>query len=150
PATIHRSCRSSGRDRYGRARCVMRGRRADAGVEGEKKVARGTVGAMDRKAPAEPIGLGADLRPVAAHARRIIRPPRLRAAGSEAATTFRLDEFDASPIRKRLFGGIDDLHDMAVRAAAGELRDGASDLADLAPEIGQENDLGERGGGEGR
>ena len=119
-------------------------------MQREQKLARRAVGAMNSETPGQPVGLGADLAAVAPHAALIVGAPGLRAAGGDAAAAFRLDEFDAARIRKSLFGRIDDLHDMAARAAAGELRQRAPDLVEVAPQVGQDHDLGERGGREAR
>ena len=67
----------------------------------------------------------------------IVGAPGLGAAGGDRAAAFRLDELDAARIGKGLFGGIDDLHHVAMRAGGRELRQRAAQFADRAPEVGQ-------------
>src|SRR5579862_5968800 len=96
---------------------------ANAGVQRQQELARRTIGAVDDEAPAEPIGLAADFIAVTRNARRVVRFPALGAAGGDAAAALGFDELDAAPIGESLFRRIDDLHDVAMRAAAGELCD---------------------------
>ena len=76
--------------------------------------------------------------------RLVIGAPVLGAAGGDRAAALRLDEFDAAGIGEGLLGRIDDLHQVALRAAGRELRDRRADLVDRAPQVGQHHDLGER------
>ena len=119
---------------------------ADAGMQRKQQLAGRTIGAMDDETPAEPVGLSADLVAVAVHTRGVIGAPGFGAARRDAAAAFRLDELDAAPIRECLLGRIDDLHHVAMGAAAGELRDRAAHVADRAPQVGEQHDFGERRG----
>ena len=65
----------------------------------------------------------------------VVGLPGLGAAGRDRAAAFRLDELDAAGIREGLLGRIDDLHDVAVRAGRGELRERLAHLRDRAPEV---------------
>ena len=76
------------------------------------------VGPVDGKAPSEPVGLGPDFGPVARDPRLIVGLPGLRASDRDLAAALRLDELDAARIREGLFGGIDDLDHVAMRAGA--------------------------------
>ena len=80
--------------------------------------------------------------------RNVIGAPVLGPSGGNASAVFRLDEFDPAPIGKRLLGWIDDLHDMALSTTTGQLRDGPPHFGNIAPEIREQNHLGERGGRE--
>ncbi len=92
-------------------------------MQHEQQFARGPVGAMDGETPAEPVGLGADLRAMARHQALVVVAPGLGAAGGDGTGAFRLDEFDAAGIGETFLGRIDDLHDVAVRAGSGKLTD---------------------------
>ena len=74
----------------------------------------------------------------------VVGAPVLGAAGGDLAGALRLDELDAAGIGEGLFRRIDDLHDMALRAVAGKLRQDRADLLDRAPQVGQHHDLRQR------
>src|SRR6516164_11593611 len=103
---------------------------------------------MDAETPAEPVGLAADCGAVLCDLRDVIGAPVLRPSRSDTSAVFRLDEFDPPPIRKCLLRRIDDLHNMAVGTISGELRDGPPHLGNIAPEVREQNHLGEWGGRE--
>src|ERR1700756_1492488 len=103
---------------------------------------------MDAEAPAEAVGLAADRSTMPRDLRAVIGAPILGPTGGDASGTFWLDEFDPPPIGKCLFRGIDDLHNVALGTAAGELRDGSPHVGNIAPEVREQNHLGERGGRE--
>ena len=119
-------------------------RRAHARVQRQQQLGRRPVGAVDGEAPAELVGLGADLGAVARDARLVVGLPGLGAAGRDRAGAFRLDELDAAGIGKGLFRRIDDLHGVAMRAGRRELRERLAHLRHRAPEIRHHHDLGER------
>src|SRR5262249_61758033 len=106
------------------------------------------VGPMDAEAPTEPVGLAADSGAVLRDLPDVIGAPSLRPSRSDASAVFRLDESDPPPIGKRLLRRIDNLHNMAVGATAGELRDDLPHVGNIAPEVGEQNLLGERRGRE--
>jgi hypothetical protein len=87
---------------------------------------------------------------VARHHALVVVTPGLGAAGGDAAGAFRLDELDAARIREAFLGGIHDLNDVTMGAAAGELRECALHVADRAPQIGEHHDLRQRRGRESR
>ena len=106
---------------------------ADAGVQSEEKLGRRSVGAMDAKAPPEPVALAANGGTVLGDLRGVIGPPILGPSRSDASAVFRLDEFDPSPIGKRLLRRIHDLDNMALGTVAGELGDRAAHVGDITP-----------------
>src|SRR5581483_8915763 len=107
------------------------------------------VGAVDGEAPAQPVGFGADFVAVARDTLFVIAAPGFRAARGNGAVASRLHEFDAAGIGKGFLRRIDDLDDVAAGAAGGKLADGAIDLGNGTPEIGQDYDLRQRRGREG-
>ncbi len=90
-------------------------------MQRKQQLGRGPVGAVDREAPAEPIGLGPDLGPVARNTRVVLGLPGFGAAGGDGTAAFRLDELDAAGLGKGLLSRIDDLHSVTMRAGGGEL-----------------------------
>src|SRR5262249_11427226 len=119
---------------------------ADAGVQSQQQLGRLTVGPVDAEAPAEAVGLAADRGAMLSDLRDVIGAPVLGPSRSDAPAVFRLDEFDPSPIRKCLLRRIDDLDNVALGTAAGELRDGPPHVGNIAPKVREQNHLGERGG----
>ena len=105
----------------------------------------GAIGAVDGEAPAELGGFGANFVAVAREPRGVVGAPVLGAAGGDLANTLRLGELDAAGIGEGLFRRIDDLDEMALRAVAGELGQDRADLFDRAPQVGQHDDLRQRG-----
>src|SRR4029078_8870310 len=99
-----------------------RGGRPTAAGEHRQQRGRGSVGAVDGEAPAEPVGLGSDLGAVTRDPRVVLRLPGFGAAGGDGAGAVGFDELDAAGIGKGLLGGIDDLHGVTMRAGGGELR----------------------------
>src|SRR3974390_3367410 len=93
-------------------------------VQLEQELAGGAIGAMDDEAPAETVGLQADLGAMARDPRRIIVAPGLGPPGCDAAGAFRLDEFDPAGIGEGFLRRVDDLHHMALRAGGGGLGNG--------------------------
>src|SRR5262249_24244275 len=67
----------------------------------------------------------------------VVGPPVLGPARGDAPAVFGLYKFDATPIGEGFLGGIDDLHDMAMRAATGKLGDDLPHVGNLAPQIRQ-------------
>src|SRR5215217_4016527 len=98
----------------------MRGS-AHAGIKREQEFGRGPVGAVNAEAPAEPVGFAAQFDAMALNPGLIVVAPRFGAAGRDLTAAFRLYEFDAPGIRKCFFRGIDDLHQMSMRAARRKL-----------------------------
>jgi hypothetical protein len=99
---------------------------------------------MDAETPTKSISLAPDCGAVLRDLRGVIGAPALCAAGGDASAVFGLDEFDPAPIGECLLGRIDDLHDMAMSTAAGELSDDLPHVGDLAPQVRKQNHLGER------
>jgi hypothetical protein len=62
------------------------------------------------------VGLGANLVAMQRHAGDVVGGPSFGAAGNDDVTALWLDELDTARIGEALFGGIDDLHQCAVRA----------------------------------
>src|SRR6185312_11707785 len=117
------------------------GRLAHTGAEREQKLARGPVGVMNDELPAMAGGFRADAVAMKRDAADIILAPHLRAADGDRARAFGLEKFDAPGIGERLFGGIDDLHDVSHRAVRGHGGDRAGDLRSRAPEIAEKTNL---------
>src|SRR5215813_2481299 len=97
-------------------------------MQREQQFGRRPVGAMDGEAPAELVGLGADLRAMTGDARLVFALPGLGAAGGDGARALGLDELDATGIGKGFFRRIDDLHGVAVGAGCRELSEGGAHL----------------------
>src|SRR5437660_178962 len=76
--------------------------RAHMGVQAQQQFACRPVGAVDVEAPAKPAGLGTDIGAVAVDAQRVFGAPALGTAGRNGAAALRLDELDASGVRKSL------------------------------------------------
>ena len=127
-----------------------RGRGAHAGVQGQQELGRRMVGAVDGKAPSQPVGLRPDLGAVARNPRFVIRLPGLGTSDRDLAAAFRLDELDAAGIRKGLFGRIDDLDEVTVCSGHRELCEGGANFRHGAPEVRHDHDLGQPGRRKGR
>src|SRR5471032_2499596 len=85
---------------------------AHASVNRKQQLGRPAIGAMDGKAPAELLALGAQCRAVIGKQCLVVVTPSLGAAGRDAAEPFRFNELDAARIWKSLFRRIHNLHDM--------------------------------------
>src|SRR2546430_1411261 len=80
---------------------------AHLSVQPQQQLARGTVGAVNGKSPAQAIGFLADRGAVVVETPLVIRTPGLGTAGRDGAGSLRLDELDAAGVRESLLGQID-------------------------------------------
>src|SRR5260370_30463910 len=91
---------------------------AHLSVQPQQQLARGTVGAVNGKSPAQAIGFLADRDAMVVETPLVIRTPSLGAAGRDGAGSLRVDELDAGGDRERLLRRIDDT-DHATHPTAG-------------------------------
>src|SRR6202012_2815832 len=108
---------------------------AELAVEGEEKLTRRTIGAMNDEAPAQAIGLGADFCAVSLDAGHIVGTPGFRASGRDGPTALGLYEFDPARIGKSLLGRINDLHDVAGSAGRRQLGDHLLHASHRTPQV---------------
>src|SRR6266851_4868267 len=103
---------------------------AHLSVQSQQQLARGTLGAVNGKGPAQAVGFLADRRAMGFETPLVIRPPGFGAAGRDRPGSLGFDELDTAGVRERLLRRIDDLDHVTMRTGGGELGDGAADLGD--------------------
>src|SRR5579859_7080750 len=110
--------------------CAARISLADhhARMQEQQQLGCRTAGGMGRKQPVELAGFEANLLTVKCDAGDIVAGPAFRASSDNDIAAFRFDEFDPSGIRKRFFGGIDDLDQRAVGAGCRQAGEHVADL----------------------
>src|SRR5215510_590054 len=73
-----------------------RWRRAHARMQCEEQLGRCSIGPVDGEAPADLVGVGADLGAMARHQSLIFGAPGFRTPSGDRLAAFRLDELDAA------------------------------------------------------
>src|SRR5438105_6312958 len=86
-----------------------------AAMQEQQQFGRRAAGGMGREQPVELVGFFADLVAMQRNASNVIVKPAFGAARGDDPKTLRLDEFDSAGIGEFIFGGIDDLHQRAMR-----------------------------------